>query len=202
MKDKWWFSSYSFLAAGLLKLLKKTLRFEVFNQPEKEPVIYAFWHRNLMYCTLLRAGDPIAVIVSASKDGDLISAPVGRLGYHIVRGSSSRRGSQALKGLVRAAKEYSIAITPDGPRGPVGTVHPGMFTLALLAKIPIVAVHVDAKYEWVFSSWDRFRFPMPFAKAKVYYSDPIHVNSKDDIPIAEEQYRAFLLEKEKENTLS
>lgn len=202
MKDKWWFPSYSFLAASLLKLLKKTMRFEAFNQPEKEPVVYAFWHRNLLYCSLLRAGDPIAVIVSASKDGDLISAPVSRLGYHIVRGSSSRRGSQALKELVRAAREYSIAITPDGPRGPVGTVHQGMFTLALLAKIPIVAVHVDAKHEWVFSSWDRFRFPKPFAKVRVYYSDPIYVNNKDEIPIAEEQYRAFLLEKEQNSTLS
>lgn len=187
-----WRSVYSSLASGLLRLIKATLRFEVKNHPDCEPVVYAFWHRNLMYCTLLRAGDAVAVMVSASKDGELIAGPVGKLGYTLVRGSSSRQGSQALKGMLRYAKTHSLAITPDGPRGPVGTIHPGLFQIALLAKIPIVAVACDADREWLFNSWDKFRFPKPFARVKVEYSDPIYVKSKADIPEAERAVREFL----------
>lgn len=196
MLKKWWYKPYCSLTASLLKLLTKSLRYQVYNHPNKEPVIYAFWHRNLMYCTLLRAGDRITAMVSSSKDGDLIAGPAAKLGYNIVRGSSSRRGSEALKELVKAAKDHSLAITPDGPRGPLGTVHQGVFYLAILAKIPIVAVFADSKSEWVFNSWDRFRFPKPFAKVVVHYSDPIYLHGKDDIADAERRLRAFLAEKE------
>ncbi|MDD2616429.1 MAG: lysophospholipid acyltransferase family protein [Candidatus Cloacimonetes bacterium] len=183
---------FNYLAAGLLSLIKLTLRFEVQNQPKNLIVVYGFWHRNLMYCALQRAGDPIAVMVSSSKDGELIAGPLSVLGYSIVRGSSSRRGSQALKGMLRYAREKSLAITPDGPKGPLGTIHPGMFQLALLARIPIVGVACHTNREWVFNSWDRFRFPKPFAKILIEYSEPFYVNSKDDIPMVEKKFRAFL----------
>jgi len=193
---------YNRLASGLLRLLNCTMRFEVKNQPVQEHVVYAFWHRNLIYCALLRAGDRIAVMISGSKDGELIAGPVSRLGYDVVRGSTSRQGSQALKGMLRYAKTHSLAITPDGPKGPVGTVHPGLFQLALLAKIPIVAVAVDANREWVFSSWDRFRFPKPFAKVRAEYSDPIYLRSKADIAEAKKVFIAFMTKKEHEYEVS
>jgi len=169
---------YGRLAACLLRLIRFSLRFDVKNQPLDEPVVYGFWHRNLILCGLQRAGDTVAVIVSPSKDGDLIASPIARLGYTIVRGSSSRQGASALKGLLRLARTHSLGITPDGPKGPVGTIHPGIFQLALLGKIPIVALACDADREWVFNSWDKFRFP------------------KQDIPLAEKAFRDFLAEAE------
>lgn len=187
---------YRKLAAALLKLFKATIRFEVHNQPLQEPVVYAVWHRNLMHCALQRAGDPIVVMVSSSRDGELIAGPLEELGYTTVRGSSTRQGSHALKAMLRHARECALAITPDGPKGPVGTIHPGMYQLALLGKIPIVAVFCDANREWVFNSWDRFRFPKPFAKVYIEYSDPIWVHTKEDIPRAEELFRSFLDQKE------
>jgi len=187
---------YKKSAACLLRMFKLTMRFEVHNQPQQEPVLYAFWHRNLIYCCLQRAGDPIAVLVSASKDGDLLAGPVEELGFTTVRGSSSRQGSQALKEMLRHARKYSVGITPDGPRGPVGTIHPGMFHIAQLANIPIVAVACDADREWVFNSWDRFRFPKPFARVKVEYSDPIWVHNKADVQKAELDFRSFIQESE------
>ena len=179
--------------AGVLRVFKATIRFEVFNQPlpQDEPVIYAFWHRNLMYCTLQRAGDPVVVMISSSKDGDLIAGPVQELGFIAVRGSSTRQGSSALKAMLRWANTNSLAITPDGPKGPVGTIHPGLWQIAIMAKIPVVAVACDANREWVFKSWDRFRFPKPFARVRVKYADPIRLQSKEDIPQAEQQFRSF-----------
>jgi lysophospholipid acyltransferase (LPLAT)-like uncharacterized protein len=179
--------------AGVLRAFKATLRFEVHNQPtpQEEPVIYAFWHRNLIYCALQRVGDPVVVMISSSKDGELIAGPVQVLGFITVRGSSTRQGSSALKAMLRWAKTNSLAITPDGPKGPLETIHPGLWQVAIMARIPVVAVACDANREWVFNSWDRFRFPKPFAKVRVRYSDPILLQSKEDIPKAEQQFRAF-----------
>lgn len=195
-----WRPIYNKLASFLLRLIKASLRFEVENHPDCEPVVYAFWHRNLIYGVLLRTGDALAVMVSASKDGELLAGPIGELGYTLVRGSSSRMGSQALKGMLRHAKTHSLAITPDGPKGPIGTIHPGLFQIAFLAKIPIIAVAVDADREWVFNSWDKFRFPKPFARVKVVYSPPIYVKSKAETPEAEIAFRKFLSDMEKEFT--
>ena len=182
------------LAAVVLRLLRRTLKFQVKNQAASDGIIciYAFWHRNLMYCTLQRMGDKVAVIISASKDGELIAGPVSELGFIPVRGSSSRQGSVALKAMLRYAKTNSLAITPDGPKGPVGTIHPGLFQLAIMAKIPIVPIACHADREWVFNSWDRFRFPKPFAKVWIHYSDPIWLKEKDEIDSVEAQIRDFL----------
>ncbi|MCB5264796.1 MAG: lysophospholipid acyltransferase family protein [Candidatus Cloacimonetes bacterium] len=195
---EFWRPIYNTLACWLLRLIKATLRFEVKNQPDCEPVVYAFWHRNQIYLGLLRIGDPMAVMVSASKDGELIAGPSARMGYAVVRGSSSRQGSQALKEMLRYAKTIPVAITPDGPRGPVGTINPGLFYIALLAKIPIVAVACDSNREWIFNSWDKFRFPKPFARIKVVYSDPIYVRSKAEIPEAEISFRKAMADIERD----
>lgn len=195
---EFWRPIYTALACWLLRLIKASLKFEVKNQPDCEPVVYAFWHRNQIYLGLLRMGDPMAVMVSASKDGELIAGPSAKMGYTVVRGSSSRQGSQALKEMLRYAKTISVAITPDGPRGPMGTINPGLFHIALLAKIPIVAVACDADREWIFNSWDKFRFPKPFARVKVVYSDPIFVREKADIPEAELKFRKYLTDIENE----
>lgn len=183
---------YKKITAGLLRFIKWSITFEVLNQPLQEPVVYAFWHRNLMLCCLQRAGDPIAVLISGSKDGELLAGPIEELGYIPIRGSSSRDGAQALKGMLRMARERSVGLTPDGPRGPRGTIHPGVYQLALMAKIPIVGITCEANREWVFNSWDRFRFPKPFAKVRVKYSEPIYIRIKSDIEEAEAKLRSYL----------
>ena len=188
------------LGALLLRLLRKTLKFEVINQETSDRIrcIYMFWHRNLLLMTLQRIDQGAAVMVSSSKDGEMIAGPLSELGYIPVRGSSSRKGSMAMREMIRMSKTISLAITPDGPKGPCYTFHPGLFQIAYLAKIPIVAVAVNANKEWLFNSWDKFRFPKPFAKLTMIYSDPIWVNNKEDIAIVEETIRSFLEEKETE----
>lgn len=181
------------LAGAFLKLLKKTMRFQTINMEKTLNIrcVYAFWHRDLVIGTLQRSGERIAVMVSLSLDGELIAGPIQELGYIPVRGSSSRNGSEALKTMLRLSKEIDIGITPDGPKGPIGTIHPGIFQLALLGKIPIVAIAFDIDKEWIFNSWDRFRFPKPFSKVTAIYSDPIWVHTKNDIPQAEQSIRDF-----------
>lgn len=170
------------IAAWLLRQLRKSLRFEVINQPHEDlKCIYMFWHRNLLHLCLHRLGDPIAVLISASRDGELLAGPVAELGYPTVRGSTSRDGFRAMKEMIRIAQRYQLGITPDGPKGPTGSIHPGIFQIAYFARIPIVPVAADTRREWVFKSWDRFRVPKPFARIKVIYGDPVYINDRKDM---------------------
>jgi len=188
------------LGAWFLLLLRKTLKFKVINQEPSDNIrcIYMFWHRNLLLMTLQRIYHGAAVMVSSSKDGELIAGPLSELGYVPVRGSSSFMGSSAMREMIKISRKISLAITPDGPKGPCYTFHPGLFQIAYLAKIPIVAVAVNANKEWLFNSWDKFRFPKPFARLTIIYSDPIRVNSKEDFVTVETEIRDFLAKYEKD----
>lgn len=178
-------------AACFLRLLKKAVRIEVSGQPENSyRCVYAFWHRNLLILTLQRMNSGAAVLVSSSQDGELIAGPLGELGYFPVRGSTTRGGAQALKELVRLGRERCVAITPDGPKGPVGSIQPGIFQVAFLAGIPIVPIAAGCDREWVFNTWDRFRLPKPFSRIRVLYGPPIWVRDKDDFANAEERLRS------------
>lgn len=141
--------------------------------------------------TMQRVDSHLAVLASASKDGELIAGPMRHLGYHTVRGSSSRQGARALREMLRISKDYSLGLTPDGPKGPAGTIHPGIFEIALLAKIPIIALKVESKKEWVLNTWDSFRIPKPFSKVRVLYSQPFHLKSKEDIAVVKKEVIDF-----------
>lgn len=186
------------LAAGLLLGLRKTIKFLVSNQEASDGIrcIYVFWHRNLLPLTMQRVYSGAGVLVSSSTDGELIAGPLEELGYKAIRGSSTRNGSRAMLEMIRAAKDISLAITPDGPKGPVGTIHPGVFQIALIAGIPIVAIAADVNREWVFNSWDRFRFPKPFSVVRAVYSDPMYVPNKESIPDVENALRNFFTSQE------
>jgi len=181
------------LGALLLRFLKASIRWEVENQnPDSLRCIYFLWHRDLLILGTQRIGSGTAVMVSSCKDGELIAGPMKHLGYIPVRGSSSRQGVQALKEMIRLARTHTLAITPDGPKGPVRSIHPGVFEIAALGKIPIIAVATEAKHEWVLNSWDRFRVPKPFTKIKVRYSQPFYVQSREDFAQTESLIRAFI----------
>ena len=182
------------LAAGFLRLLNATLRYQISNQQSSDKIrcVYAFWHRNLLIMTLQRINSGAGVLVSQSKDGELIAGPLSELGYLPIRGSSTRGGARAMLEMLKAAKDISLAITPDGPKGPSETIKPGLFELALRAGIPIVAVAAHAEREWIFNSWDYFRFPKPFSRIYIVYSDPIPVPSKESFAEAEQAIRAFM----------
>ena len=83
----------------------------------------------------------MAALVSASKDGGFLSGILELFGVQPVRGSSSRRGPQALLELTTwAERGHDLTITPDGPRGPCYQVQDGVMSLAQLTGLPIVPV--------------------------------------------------------------
>jgi hypothetical protein len=171
-------------AIVLLKALAATYRVEfVHGEVESgvygrgEVPIFCSWHQRLFTGIILKPRQrPIAVMVSQSQDGDFISKIIGALGWHVVRGSSSRGGSKALRELMGCLKQ-GIAVTHivDGPRGPFGEIKPGLMSLAQLSGMPIVPVIISPERKWVFNSWDRFMVPRPFSRVRVRLDSEIYV---------------------------
>ncbi len=171
------------MGRGYLRLLQATCRFrqEGATEPvraarERGPVLWAFWHNRLLGPLIPYRGQGAGVVISQSRDGELITRVVEGFGYVGLRGSSSRGGSQALRRLLRHLREgRDVAFTPDGPRGPRYTVHPGLAYLAAKTGHPVVPMGVAYSRKAVFSSWDRFQLPLPFATVLLHLAEPLHL---------------------------
>lgn len=181
MKSKLFFWLERKAGGVILKLLRLSLKISLESaNPKDQKCIYLFWHRNLIPLALHRIGETLAIVVSASKDGELIAGPMQELGYIPVRGSTTRQGSEALREMLRLSKVMQLGITPDGPKGPSKNIQPGVLYIALLAGIPIIPLQAEIEREWVFNSWDRFRVPKPFSRIRIKYGSPHWVRSKED----------------------
>jgi lysophospholipid acyltransferase (LPLAT)-like uncharacterized protein len=174
------------LAARLIWLfvhtLAATIRFKLddrsgyFSVPPKEALIFATWHNRLalalmLYERYVRQHQPerkFACLVSASKDGGLLARVMELFNVEPVRGSSSRRGAQALRELVKwGNRGHDLAITPDGPRGPCYVVRDGVIATAQLTGLAIVPVSYHLNWKIRLKSWDRFQLPLPFALCEI-----------------------------------
>ncbi len=184
-------------AAFILRLLDKTLSYDIRNEyPNEFKCIYMFWHRNLLLLALYRIGNPVAVMVSSSQDGELIAGPIEELGLITVRGSTTRQGSAAIRKMLKLASRYQLAITPDGPKGPSQKIQPGIIYIAYLAKIPIIPVTASASREWIFNSWDRFRLPKPFSRITVTFGEPVFITNIHDLQASLNLLQDIMLQQE------
>ena len=166
------------VASLATRCLCATLTYEDVSEPGgapgdhmPPPAIFAFWHRSLLACAWRFRNLGVAILISRSFDGELIARTVERLGFVVVRGSSSRDGSIGLRGLQRAyfAGHY-CAITADGPRGPAMVAKPGITQLAKLADSTVGAFYAHPERAWQLSSWDRFLIPKPFSRVTVAWA--------------------------------
>jgi len=149
-----------------------------FENPQAGPAIYCIWHNRLALSMLIyhhyikkrSRGIGLAAMISASRDGGFLAAILQRFGVQPARGSSSRRGPQALRELTTLARKgYDLAITPDGPRGPCYVAQDGVIYLAQLTGLPIVPVSYNLQWKWRPNSWDRFLIPLPFSRCEFIF---------------------------------
>jgi lysophospholipid acyltransferase (LPLAT)-like uncharacterized protein len=120
---------------------------------------------------------PLHVLISRSRDGELITRALATRGVTAARGSASRGGSRAMRELVRYLGEERgvVVTTPDGPRGPSRELKAGTVLLAQLSGVPIVPMSFAASRAWRLSSWDRFIVPHPFSRLAAVVGEPIAV---------------------------
>lgn len=178
---KWWLVGW--LGKGLTDLICSTLRIRVVDfekaraEIESRRFILAFWHSRILMLSYLYRRLGAAILVSKSKDGEIIAQILKRQGHETIRGSTSRHGVRALARLIKTIKKETRpgVVVPDGPRGPRFKVQPGVITLAQKTGYPIVPLSYSAKRIKIFASWDRFILPYPFTEGSVIYGTPISV---------------------------
>lgn len=174
----------------LIRVVAFTVRFHfqdtsgLLHQHPHQRVIYATWHNRLALALLVFLKHPkklqparrLAAIVSASRDGAVVAHVLEHFGVQPVRGSSSRRGPQALLELTTwVERGFDVAFTPDGPRGPRYEVQDGVVALAQITGLPIVPVSYHLNWKFCTKSWDRFQIPIPFARCNVAFGDPVSI---------------------------
>lgn len=190
----------------LIRVYSLTFRLQVVNEKkwqallmQKQTILLCTWHqqffaaiRHFKSYSKLNPG----LMISRSRDGDLICGVANRSGWHTPRGSSSRGGRTALKSMINHLSTHGFgAHILDGPTGPIGKVKSGVIKMARDTNAVVVPFYASAQNAWFFNSWDRFMLPKPFSKVTITFGDEICFPLKESLDDFEEQ-RIFL-----ENTM-
>ena len=146
-------------------------------------LIFIFWHNRIFLLPHLfrkywvsRGRTKVAVLISRSKDGQLLAEVLAAFRLRCVRGSSSRGGAEALRELTTLVREgFDIGITPDGPRGPKYTLQPGCVNLAQLTGATLIPISYDLSRKITLRSWDAFMIPLPFSRCTVHLGAPLKI---------------------------
>ncbi len=187
---RWYQRLGAWLVFALVRAVSATLRYQwtdqsgYFEGGSAGPAVYCVWHNRLALCMVEYYGyakkhnqtPGMAAMVSASKDGAFLAAILECFGVQPVRGSTSRRGPQALIELTGwAERGYDLALTPDGPRGPCYVVQEGVISLAQVTGLPIIPASYYLAWKVRPKSWDRFQIPLPFSRCEMLLGKPVRV---------------------------
>ncbi len=173
----------------LLRSLAATLKVKIERHPsidENRAYLFAFWHGKQFMPGVMLAKlhkTPNVVLVSPSKDGDILTVYLKHFGYNVLRGSSRDNNIRALITMKKQVeKGVSIGFGTDGPIGPIYEVKPGIAYLSKKCSVSIIPVGSAFSRHWTFNkAWDKFEIPKPFAKASLFLGEPFLVT--DDMEI-------------------
>jgi len=168
----------------IYKFLCVTIRWEYVGHrysTESSPFVLGYWHARILMLPYAFRGWNGSLLISEHRDGSYIADAAKLMGFPSTRGSSTRGGARALLSLIRIAKEgRPVAVTPDGPKGPVEEMKMGVIHLAKKSGLPFRAACYASKRHWRVNSWDRFYVPKPFTRGVFVISDEIYPDSDDD----------------------
>ncbi len=181
---------------GLIWLIWKTCRVQQIIGEEHlskltdsaNPCIPCYWHQQQIFCIrfLMDAAErnpalKLGYLISPSADGDIATNLFGNQGVHIIRGSATRGGAQALREIYLRIRQDGISpiVTPDGPTGPIYQTKPGVAMLSQLSKTPLLPLAYAASNVWHLKSWDRFMVPRPFSRIVIAVGPALQVHKSD-----------------------
>ena len=147
---------------------------------EEKPVLFALYHGRMVgILHALRSPRNLTILVSRSRDGEIVARMLQHLGFSLARGSPGRKAVEAGKQLIDAARKgQSLAMTVDGPRGPQHEVKPGIIRIAEMTGLPIVPFVARARTTYWFWGWDKFMGPKWSTPMVFLYDEPIFVPSE------------------------
>ncbi len=187
------------------RALQFTWRIRVYEDPEftrisqaNEPIVYAHWHGDELAILHMLKYCRACAMVSTSSDGEIMARVITYLGSTTSRGSSTRGGVSALKGILRLAKDgWRPSVAVDGPKGPYHVVKPGVFEISRVIDGKIVPITAVTNRAHVFEkAWNKTFLPLPFAKVQVVIGQPLPAISRDS------DSRSDLLAKDLEKALA
>lgn len=149
----------------------------------KEQYILAIWHGDELVMISQTKKYLPCTMTSLSKDGELMTYVLHKLGMLTSRGSSSRGAISGLKGLLRLAKSgRNPVMAVDGPRGPYRQIKPGVFEVAKLLQAKIFVAGVYAEKAFVFKkAWNKAYLPLPFSRLVIAWSEGFELSSDADV---------------------
>lgn len=173
----------------IYRCLMATWKIEIHESPTMQerlssgdPCILAHWHGDELAMLGQISRYRVATIASTSVDGDLMNKLIYFMGGVTVRGSSTRGGISALKGLLRIIRDQkrNSSFAVDGPKGPIYKVKPGVFEVSRLMNAPIFPGGVFCDRAWKFErSWNKTYLPKPFARVQFVWGEPIGPFSRE-----------------------
>jgi len=176
------------IGGNIVNMIGRTLRLDVRGWTRIQhlakngsPLVFQLWHGDMFIGWYLTSPLKPAAIVSQAGDGDIASAVLEGLNYVTFRGSSTRGGQKAYKGMIRYLRQQEFKISAfasDGPRGPRREMKPGTFVAAQHLDGYIVPTATVSKWALRGRGWDKFAIPLPFSRAIASFGEPIKVDPK------------------------
>ena len=176
-----------FLFYSITSLISRSIRWEYLVENEKsnifnsnEEYIFCCWHNKLFLGPhLLPRNRIINALQSSHSDGMVTSLAFKYLGMNVILGSSKKGGMQAFRKMVKCIKSgESVAITPDGPKGPKEKVKEGIIKLAQITETSIIPLVWTTNKFKLINSWDNFVIPYPFSKGVYSFGKPIYIKKQ------------------------
>ena len=165
-------------------------------RPEyNEHVIFSFWHEYISVVLPRWGFTPLTILCSKHRDGEWVNQTGLSMGLNVVRGSTSRGGSSAIRQLKKYGKTSSIAMSPDGPRGPRREMALGPIFLASLLGMPVVPVGVGISNPYRLNTWDQFAIPRPLSRIRIVFGPKIYIprkSSREELEAAKESVQRLM----------
>jgi len=177
------------LFVSLIRLIYATMRITVIGKEILpgfaacgEGYVGAFWHGRILMIPFLYPGKALHILVSMHRDGEIIANILSSFGFHLIRGSSSKGGGDALREMMRLLKaDNDLGIAADGPRGPTEVLKPGAAQLGRLSGKAVIPISFSASRFIRLTSWDRFMFPLPFSRGVFVVGEPVRYEKSEDM---------------------
>ena len=195
-----------FIASRVMRLLSLSLKKEVLGETHLrntwergEQVIISFWHDQLFLLVFGYPGKHAKLLISSSKDGELLARTMRYFDQDTVRGSSSRGGRAAFKEMLDLCKErVDIVLTPDGPKGPRHVLKDGVIQLARMSGRPVVPMAFVCSRGHRFQSWDRFLFPYPFGRGVYSFGEPVYFDKDEGVDGFRERLKDAMIDNQRQ----
>ena len=175
--------------------MKYTTRWSIEHSERVEPIIKGgkgvialTWHSRFLMLTSAwkKSYQKPHVLISRSRDGNVVAHAAQFLGLDTIRGSSKKAakdkgGAKAGQDIVEAIENNGcVVITPDGPRGPYQRIVQGPIRLARLTGAPLMPCAFAIKNRKQLGTWDKLIMPFPFGRGKIIWGTPVYIPADAD----------------------